>query len=261
MNFELNDLVWSYDSGTPFEKIGLNCQSFCINAGNLVGLLGATGSGKSTFVKLIAGLLDNKIRIRANGISLRPVDVSYIFQQPEHQLFEDTVSRELEFALKNFDISEDLWPSLISNSLRNCDLDDSFLDRHPLELSGGQRRRVAIASVLVYKPKILILDEPLAGIDAGCSIKLINTMRSYVNSETLVLWVSHDHEALLEWADKAILFEDQSIKFMGSVSESIARCNVADPLLRNFLKGRLQTSTIVNGPEVIEELRGKNNAC
>ena len=260
MIFELHDLFWSYDSDTPFQKVGLNTPSFSVSAGNLVGILGATGSGKSTFAKLIAGLLDSKIRITYNGVSLVPVEVSYVFQQPEHQLFEDTVSAELEFALKNFNISETLWPRLISNSLKCCGLDKSFLGRHPLELSGGEKRRVAIASVLVYEPKILILDEPLAGIDAHCSRKLINMMRSYVGSETVVFWVSHDHEALLEWADMALLFEDQCLKHKGSVLESIAFCNVADPLLRNFLNKRVKDCASISGREVVQELRVDNNA-
>lgn len=255
MIFEFNDLSWSYDCDTPFQKLGLNTHSISINSGNLVGILGATGSGKSTFVKLVSGLLDYKIRIRANGVDLTPVEVSYVFQQPEHQLFEETVLAELEFALDNYKIAKELWPSLISDSLIRCGLDHSFLGRHPLDLSGGQKRRVAIASVLVYQPNILVLDEPLAGLDVQSSKVLIDTMRSYVNSKTLVFWVSHDHEALLEWADMALVFEDQSIKYMGSVAESIAECNVADPLLRDFLSKRLRDSNALNGKEIIEELK------
>ena len=258
MNFNLYDLFWSYDAGTPFEKVGLNTDSFSLSAGNLIGVLGATGSGKSTFVKLISGLLDNKIRIMEEESELKPVDVSYVFQQPEHQLFEESVSAEMEFALKNFNIAEERWRSLISKSLKSCGLDETFLNKHPLELSGGQKRRVAIASVLVYAPKILILDEPLAGIDVNCSRTLISTMRSYVTPETLVFWVSHDHEALLEWADQSLLFENQSVKFFGSVVEGVARCNVTDPLLRNFLVRRLEGSVSVNGQELVEELRNNN---
>tara|TARA_Y100000589_G_C27152959_1_gene629658 strand:- start:808 stop:1590 length:783 start_codon:yes stop_codon:yes gene_type:complete len=255
MIFNFENLFWSYDAGTPFEKIGLHTDSFSLDAGKLIGILGATGSGKSTFVKLISGLLDNKIRIMSDGVALKPDEVSYVFQQPEHQMFEDSVSAEMEFALRNFSIEEEQWPSLISKSLKSCGLDETFLSNHPLDLSGGQKRRVAIASVLVYSPKILILDEPLAGIDANCRSKLINMMRSYVSSETLVFWVSHDHEALLEWADQSIVFENQSVKFTGSVAKGISQCNVADPLLRTFLAKKIQDITPVDGKELVEQLR------
>ena len=260
MVFEFDNLSWSYDLDTPFQKVGLDTAPMSINSGNLVGILGATGSGKSTFVKLVSGLLDSRIRISKNGIKLTRKDVSYVFQQPEHQLFEESVQSELEFALDNYKIPKELWPRLISDSLKSCGLSTSFLNRHPLELSGGQKRRLAIASVLVYQPKLLILDEPLAGLDAHCSKVLIKTMKSYVNSETLVLWVSHDHAALLEWADMAVVFQDQAIKSIGSVPESIALCDVADPLLRDFLTRRLEGSNTLNGREIIQELKVDCNA-
>lgn len=253
------DLFWAYDKDTPFEKVGLSCEPFSLQFNQIVGIAGSTGSGKSTFVKLVSGLLDGRIRITKENEVFDPSDISYVFQQPEHQLFEETIEAELEFALRNFNVSEDLWPSLKSKALNHCGLTNILLDFCPLKLSGGQKRRLAIASVLVYGPSILILDEPLAGVDADSKNLLISMMKSYVSPSTLVLWVSHDHEALLEWADQIILFEDGSISHRGSVVRGIAECSVANPILRSFLSDKLKQCPSVNGRTIVHDLRRRMN--
>lgn len=259
MAFEFVDLEWVYDAGTPFERIGLSAAPLSLNSNQVVGIIGATGSGKSTFVKLISGLLDGIIRITFNSRILGVKEVSYVFQQPEHQLFEETIDGELEFALKNFNIPEELWPELKSKALANCGLEGLLPNQSPLTLSGGQKRRLAIASVLVYAPRVLILDEPLAGVDASSKKMLIGLMRNYISADTLVLWVSHDHEALLEWADQIILFEKNTIDFHGSVIDGLARCAVGDPIMRKFLSTKLECSTELTSKQLIRELRGKSH--
>ena len=160
----------TYMTGTPFEKVALKKISFDVADGEVLAIAGHTGSGKSTLIQIIAGL----IKLQSGAVELDGLSVAdkkirrlvgIVFQYPEHQLFEETVESDIAFGPKNFGLSEAEVSARVSEAMRQVGLDEALKKVSPFELSGGQRRRVAIAGILALKPKYLILDEPTAGLD------------------------------------------------------------------------------------------------
>lgn len=225
------NLTYKYGIGTPFEKTALNNVSVNIENGDYVGIIGHTGSGKSTLISHFNAILkptsgkvivdgedlwqDNKLK----RIQTR-FKVGLVFQYPEHQLFEDTVYNDIAFGPKNMGLSADEIEKRIIKSVEFVGLDKSYLDKSPFELSGGQKRRVAIAGVMAMEPKVLILDEPAAGLDPRGRDEILARIREYHDeTRSTVLLVSHSMEDIAENAKSIIVMNRSECMMHGSVEQ------------------------------------------
>ena len=198
-----------YSAGTPFEKVAIDDIDLAIPAGQFVGIIGHTGSGKSTFIQHLNGLLaptsgtvlfdgEDIHRSKAATRDVR-FQVGLVFQYPEHQLFEETVYQDIAFGPKNARLSTEEVDARVREAARFAGVDESLFERSPLELSGGQKRRIAIAGVIAMRPQVLILDEPTAGLDpAGCRGVLENIAAYRRETGSAVL--GGDAEAVAELA-------------------------------------------------------------
>ncbi len=223
-----------YSAGTPFEQTALKDVSLRIPAGQFAALIGHTGSGKSTFTQHLNALLQpSSGRVLVDGedinrdkIARRNVKwkVGLVFQYPEYQLFEETVYKDIAFGPENMRLS----PAEVDERVREAALftgvEEELFERSPLELSGGQKRRIAIAGVIAMRPEVLILDEPTAGLDpAGCA-RVLNNIRSYhEKSGATVLIVSHSMDDVANFAERIIVFERGGVAMDGAPEEVFAR--------------------------------------
>ena len=228
-----------YSAGTPFEKVALEGVDLCIPQGQFVGLLGHTGSGKSTFVQhLNALLLPTAGRVLLDGEDInkdkktrRDVKwkVGLVFQYPEYQLFEETVFADIAFGPKNMGLKGDEVEQRVREAAGFVGLEEELLDRSPLELSGGQKRRIAIAGVIAMRPEVLILDEPTAGLDPrGCRQITDNILHYREQTGATVLVVSHNMDDAARLAQRLIVFNRGRVLMDGSPEEIFSR---ADELL------------------------------
>lgn len=210
------NLSYVYGEGTPFRKVAVDDVNIEINEGELVGVIGHTGSGKSTLIQHFNGLLkptSGKIFIDgeelwADKSRLRPIrfKVGLVFQYPEYQLFEETVYKDIAFGPKNMGLTESEIDRRIRDTIRLVGLNDSILDKSPFELSGGQKRRVAIAGVMAMEPKVLILDEPASGLDPKGREQILGLIKEYHREKkNTVLLVSHSMEDVAKHAEKILV--------------------------------------------------------
>ena len=227
---KVSSLSHVYSADTPFEKIAINDVNVDIPHGQLVGLIGHTGSGKSTFIQHLNGLLVptsgtvlvDSVDINSNKTAARDVrfKVGLVFQYPEYQLFEETVYADIAFGPKNMKLSESEIDERVREAAALVGVGEELFERSPLELSGGQKRRVAIAGVIAMRPGVLILDEPTAGLDpAGCR-KIFETICDYrEKTGSTVVIVSHSMDDVARIADRLIVFNHGSIRFDGTPEE------------------------------------------
>lgn len=219
-----------YSAGTPFEKVAIEDINVEIDEGMLIGLIGHTGSGKSTFIQHLNGLLkptSGKVicdgeDINSSKTATRDVrwKVGLVFQYPEHQLFEETVFNDIAFGPKNMGLSESEIEERVREAAGFVGVPEEQFDKSPLELSGGQKRRVAIAGVIAMRPKVLILDEPTAGLDpAGCEQILKNICDYRKASGSTVILVSHSMDDVARIADRLIVFNKGRIFLDGTPEE------------------------------------------
>lgn len=219
-----------YSAGTPFEKVAIEDINVEIDEGMLIGLIGHTGSGKSTFIQHLNGLLkptSGKVicdgeDINSSKTATRDVrwKVGLVFQYPEHQLFEETVFSDIAFGPKNMGLSESEIEERVREAAGFVGVPEEQFDKSPLELSGGQKRRVAIAGVIAMRPKVLILDEPTAGLDpAGCEQILKNICDYRKASCSTVILVSHSMDDVARIADRLIVFNKGRIFLDGTPEE------------------------------------------
>ncbi len=200
---------------TPFAKKALFTQALAVDTGQIVGLCGETGSGKSTFCRLLAGFLPESSQIVYPWPEHGRRRIGYMQQQPEQQFFAETVEEELFFGLRNFGFPKEGWAKRAKQVLHELELDPDLLSRDPLHLSGGQKRRVALASVLVYSPSLLVLDEPSAGLDKNSRQALWKCLLNQKAEGVTIVFVSHDPADLILFADQLIWFEQGKMQ-MGS---------------------------------------------
>ena len=219
-----------YSQGTPFEKVAIEHIDLTIGAGEFVALLGHTGSGKSTFVQHLNGLLaptSGRILLDGEDIhrsktALRDVrfQVGLVFQYPEYQLFEETVYDDIAFGPKNMKLTGAELEEHIHVGARFAGVDEELFPFSPLDLSGGQKRRVAIAGVMAMEPGFLILDEPTAGLDpAGCQDILDNIRRYRDETGATVLLVTHDMSVAARMADRILVLSGGRVAFDGTPRE------------------------------------------
>lgn len=221
------DLRHVYSAGTPFEKIAIENVDLEIPAGQFVGIIGHTGSGKSTFIQHLNGLLRPSHGtvcfagedIHRSKEATRDVrfQVGLVFQYPEYQLFEETVYKDIAFGPKNMKLPAAEIDEHVREAARFVGVPEALFERSPLELSGGQKRRIAIAGVIAMRPQVLILDEPTAGLDpAGCQSVLENIARYRAQTGSTVLLVTHSMDDAARIADRLIVFHAGRVAFDGT---------------------------------------------
>lgn len=220
-------LTHIYSAGTPFQKTAIENISLSIPSGQFVGLLGHTGSGKSTFIQHLNALLaptSGTVYVDGEDInkdkkSRRAVKnkVGLVFQYPEYQLFEETVFADIAFGPKNMGLGKDEIEQRVREAAGFVGVEEELFQRSPLELSGGQKRRIAIAGVIAMRPGILILDEPTAGLDpAGCRQIMDNICRYREESGATVIIVSHNMDDAARLTERLIVFNHGSIAMDGT---------------------------------------------
>ena len=223
-----------YSEGTPFEKTAIHDIDVEIYEGQLVAVIGHTGSGKSTFIQHLNGLLKpssgsvfcEDVDIFATKEATRDVrfKVGLVFQYPEYQLFEETVYRDIAFGPKNMKLPESEVDERVREAARFVGLSEDLFEKSPLELSGGQKRRIAIAGVIAMRPKVLILDEPTAGLDpAGCEGILKNITDYRRETGSTVLLVTHSMDDAARIADRLIVFYGGHIAMDGAPEDVFKR--------------------------------------
>ncbi len=231
----VRNLNYIYQEGMPFERQALFDISFDIPDGDFAAIIGHTGSGKSTLIQHLNGLIKptsgsiivDGTDILAKDTDLKNVrfDVGLVFQYPEYQLFEETVYRDIAFGPQNMGLSEAEIKERVYEAIRLVGIDESLLEKSPFELSGGQKRRVAIAGVLSMRPKILILDEPTAGLDPHGRDEIlgqISKMHSE-NSDMTIIFVSHSMEDVAKLAQHIIVLDHGRVVMDGETAEIFAK--------------------------------------
>lgn len=227
---ETQNLTYKYSVGTPFEKVAIEDISISVEKGDFIGIIGHTGSGKSTLVQHLNGLLkptsgtillDGKdIHSDKNFTRQARFKVGLCFQYPEYQLFENTVYEDIAFGPKNMKLSKEEIKERVLRAAEFVGVRNDMLQKSPFDLSGGEKRRVAIAGVMAMQPEILILDEPSAGLDPK-GRKVISEMIEHYrkNTGSTVIVVSHSMEDVAESADKVLVMNKGKVEYFASVDE------------------------------------------
>ncbi len=258
---ELKNLSYTYMKNTPFEKTALRDISFNIEEGEFLAIAGHTGSGKSTLIQIISGLIElTEGTVKIDGTSVKEKTarrkIGMVFQYPEHQLFEESVEKDIAFGPKNFGLSEEEISKLTDQSMKAVGLDLNLKTRSPFELSGGQRRRVAIAGILALKPKYLILDEPAAGLDPKARDKLLTEIKALHKSGVTVILVSHSPEDIVKFADRVIVLAQGKILFDGkprelfTKSEILKKAGLMPPVVNQVVNKLIEAGIAIN-PEIM----------
>ena len=251
MQIKISHLSYVYMKKTPNEVTALNNVSLEIPEGKITSIIGHTGSGKSTLIQTLNGLLiptsgevnvgDFKITPKKNknkNIKKLRKSLAIVFQFPEYQLFEETVEKDVAFGLKNYGIKEPEAINRAHKALNEVGIDESFYKRSPFELSGGEKRRVAIAGILALEPDILVLDEPTAGLDPEGSQIILNIIKKYHDSGKTIILVTHDMNIVLNHSDNVVVINDGNIAFSGTPSDlftqDVAKYSIDVPELFKF---------------------------
>ena len=226
-------LTHTYSQGTPFEKVAVEDVSISIEEGEYVGVIGHTGSGKSTLIQHFNGLLaptSGKVYIGeedlwADKSKLRSFrfQVGLVFQYPEYQLFGETVYKDIAFGPTNMGLSPEEIDARVRQAARFVGLSEDKLQKSPFELSGGQKRRVAIAGVIAMEPQVLILDEPTAGLDPEGVESILGNIRDYHQAKNAtIIIVSHSMEEMARTVDRIVVVNDGKVPFSGAPREVFA---------------------------------------
>ena len=231
---ETQNLTYTYAPGTPFEKVALDDVSLSVEQGDFIGVIGHTGSGKSTLVQHLNGLLrptGGTVRLNGADIWENPKDirrirfeVGMVFQYPEHQLFEETAYKDIAFGPKNMGLSEEEIAERVHRAANFVGLREELLEKSPFELSGGEKRRVAIAGVMAMQPAVLILDEPTAGLDPRGRDMILEQIKAYQQQNgTTVLLVSHSMEDVARVAQKVLVMNGGKVAMYAPTAEVFSR--------------------------------------
>ena len=227
---KVENLSFVYGKGTPFEKLALDDVSLSFGRGRITGLIGHTGSGKSTLVNLLNGLYkptSGKVYLDGEDIWERPKEIAKIryrvglvMQYPEYQLFDETVRADIGFGPRNFGLTPEEVEGRVLEAARFAGVGRELLDKSPFELSGGQKRRVAIAGIIAMNPDVLVLDEPAAGLDPRGRAEILSGLRALVRERgTSVILVSHSMEDMAHYCDDVIVMNKGKVYKIGTVDE------------------------------------------
>lgn len=283
---EVKALTHTYSAGTPFEHKAIDNVDLEVMPGEFLGIIGHTGSGKSTLIQHLNGLLrptDGQILLDGTDIWERPKEirkvrfqVGLVFQYPEYQLFEETVYKDISFGPKNMGLEGEEIDCRVRRAAAFAGIDEEMLEKSPFELSGGQKRRVAIAGVIAMEPKVLILDEPTAGLDPRGREAILAQLRSYHKKKgNTVILVSHSMEEIARNVDRIVVMSHSHKLMDGTPEEVFSR---ADELLQVGLdvpqvtkvamelqkRGLLADSSVYTIDELVRRLlalKGGEAAC
>ncbi len=231
MSVQVKNIFHTYNKGNPDAKIALKDVSFSIHDGEILGVIGHTGSGKSTMLQHLNGLLKpdsgqiiiGDIDITDEKVKMTEIRkrVGLVFQYPEYQLFEETVAKDVAFGPKNLGMSDEEIDKTVRKSLEMVGLSyDEIAGRSPFELSGGQKRRVAIAGVIAMNPEVLILDEPTSGLDPHAHMEVLNMIRKIHKESTgIIIFVSHNMRDVANMSDKVLVMDRGSVVAFDSPDE------------------------------------------
>lgn len=238
---ETKNLIYTYGVGTPFEKTAVRDVSIAVEKGEFVGVIGHTGSGKSTLIQMLNGLIrptGGQVLLNGQDIWEKPKEirrvrfqVGMVFQYPEYQLFEETVLKDIMFGPKNMGLSDEEAMERAKEAARFTDLKPSLLEKSPFELSGGEKRRAAIAGVIAMDPEVLILDEPAAGLDPkGRDVILAQIAQYHAHRQNTVLLVSHSMEDIGRTADRVLVMNRGRAEMLDKTRAVFARGDVLEPM-------------------------------
>ena len=231
---ELKNLSYVYGTGTPFEKTAVNNLSLSIEKGEFIGIMGHTGSGKSTLVQMLNGLMkptSGQVLLDGEDIWANPKDirkirfkVGMVFQYPEYQLFEETVAKDIAFGPTNMGKSGAELEKAVNDAARFTGLKDELLEKSPFDLSGGEKRRAAIAGVIAMNPEVLVLDEPTAGLDPmGRDVLMSQIVQYHKERKNTVILVSHSMEDIARVADKIIVMNKSNLVMFDKTKEVFSK--------------------------------------
>lgn len=231
---ELKNLSYVYGTGTPFEKTAVNNLSLSIEKGEFIGIMGHTGSGKSTLVQMLNGLMkptSGQVLLDGEDIWANPKDirkirfkVGMVFQYPEYQLFEETVAKDIAFGPTNMGKSGAELEKAVNDAARFTGLKDELLEKSPFDLSGGEKRRAAIAGVIAMNPEVLVLDEPTAGLDPmGRDVLLSQIVQYHKERKNTVILVSHSMEDIARVANKIIVMNKSNLVMFDKTKEVFSK--------------------------------------
>lgn len=231
---KLSDVSYEYNAGTPFSTPALKKVNVSFERGRITGLIGHTGSGKSTLVQMMNGLLrptDGTVYLDGEDIWKRPKEIAkvrfrvgLVMQYPEHQLFDASVRADIAFGPKNMKLPEEEINERVVRAAAFVGVGEELFEKSPFDLSGGQRRRVAIAGVLAMRPDVLILDEPAAGLDPRGRREILSGLYRYAReSGTTVILVSHSMEDMAHYCDNVVVMNNATVAMTGTVDEVFSR--------------------------------------
>ena len=227
---KIENVSFVYGKGTPFEKVALDNVTVSFEKGKITGLIGHTGSGKSTLVNLLNGLYkptQGKVLLDGKDIWEKPSEIAKIrhrvglvMQYPEYQLFDETVRADIGFGPRNLGLSAEEIEERVSTAASFAGINKDLLDKSPFELSGGQKRRVAIAGIIAMQPDVLVLDEPAAGLDPRGRREILGSLREYVKTVgASVILVSHSMEDMAHYCDNVVVMNSAKVYSSGTVNE------------------------------------------
>ena len=280
MQIKISNLSYTYLAKTPNEVEALHNVSLDIPEGKVTAIIGHTGSGKSTLIQTLNGLLlptSGEVKVGEYVVTSKKKknkkikelrkSLAIVFQFPEYQLFEETVEKDVAFGLKNYGYKEVEAIKLAHKALEEVGIDKSFYKRSPFELSGGEKRRVAIAGIIALNPDILVLDEPTAGLDPKGSKIILNLINKFNKEGKTIILVTHDMNIVLNYSDHVVVMNDGKVAFEGTPSDlfsgDISTYSIDVPELFKFVKlleskgMKLYISKIRTIDDLISQLREK----
>ena len=231
---QIDNVSFVYSPGTTYRTDALDNVSVSFEAGKTTGLIGHTGSGKSTLVQMLNGLLkptSGRVLLDGEDIWEKPKEigkvrfkVGLVMQYPEYQLFEETVKKDIAFGPKNMGMGEERIEQCVKNAAQIVGLDESTLEKSPFDLSGGQKRRAAIAGVMAMEPDVLVLDEPAAGLDPEGRNSIFSAIQDYIKKRgATVIIVSHSMEDMAQWCDNIVVMSRAKVFMQGTRDEVFSR--------------------------------------